>query len=142
MATFRCGNMRQVFESGSETLLPEFCICCVKSRLVCHTVADLCCIKVTTKVVSCNVDFKRPGLKNKLKRYCKGNGNLLKKFWKAWMGLGCLVNFGNQNFLNISTMISFETFWHFLPEIPRSKPSTELPPKKQEFRCVHVYGYF
>lgn len=122
MATFRCGNMRQVFESGLETLLPEFGICCVKSRLVCHTVADLCCIKVATKVVSCNMDFKRPGLKNKLKRYCKGNGN--------------------QNFLNISTMISFETFWHFLPEIPRSMPSTELPPKKQEFRCVHVYGYF
>lgn len=66
----------------------------------------------------------------------------MRKFWKAWKGLCCVVNFGYQNFLNISTMISFETFRHFLPEIPRSLPSTEPPPKKQEFRCVRVYGYF
>lgn len=41
-------------------------------------------------------------------------------------------------------MISFEVSnlcptWHFLPGIPRSMPSTEPLPKKQEFRCVYVY---
>ena len=39
-------------------------------------------------------------------------------------------------------MIVLKLFWHFLPEIPRSVPSTEPPPKKQEFRCVHAYCYF
>ena len=46
-------------------------------------------------------------------------------------------------FLRIFTMLSSETFfWHYLPGIPRSAPSTEPLPKKQEFRFVYIYVYF
>ena len=59
-ATFRCGNMLQVFESDSKTgnivVADNVALKIVACNIPLPTVADRCLNKVALKVVSCNMD--------------------------------------------------------------------------------------